>query len=140
MRIRKNGKAIEETLEEADFFLTQGLYEEAISTLEDALESHPHHVLLQEKLTEIEAKRAEGQSIPPSAEVTEDSVLIRQGLIEAVGQVDEATNEGSDIIEVQTLQDESAAGDTEEPDASPAKQSCELATSTLRQHRDTKQS
>ena len=111
---------IEETLEEADFFLTQGLFEEAASTLEDALEAHPHHVLLQEKLAEIRAKRASTQSSPP-AEVTEDSVLIRQGLIEAVGRVDDATVEGSDMIEVQTLQEASDSVAPNDADQSPAK-------------------
>jgi len=48
------GPPTEEILEEADFYLAQGLFEEARAMLRDAIESHPNHPLFIEKLAEVE--------------------------------------------------------------------------------------
>ncbi|MCA9603388.1 MAG: hypothetical protein KC417_15250, partial [Myxococcales bacterium] len=45
--------AIEETLDEVEFFLQQGLHEEARVALSDALEEHPENRLLLDKLEEV---------------------------------------------------------------------------------------
>ena len=49
---------IEEALDEAEFFLAQGLVKEARATLEEALASHPGHPLLLDRLRELD----EGES------------------------------------------------------------------------------
>lgn len=61
--VSKSGNAIEEVLDEADFYLAQELFDEARETLEDALAATPNHPLLRDKLEdveelELEAKRA----------------------------------------------------------------------------------
>jgi len=52
---RPSPEAIEEVLEEAEFFAAQGLYSDAEAILLDMLKSAPHHVLLTEQLTEVQA-------------------------------------------------------------------------------------
>ena len=90
---------IEDSLEEADFFITQGLLGEARTTLEDALEQNPGHILLREKLAEVAL--LENQQEPAEVvSLSEDSQVIRQTLVEAVGDVDDAFQDGSDIIDV----------------------------------------
>jgi len=65
---RPSPEAIEEVLEEAEFFAAQGLYVDAEAILQDTLRLAPDHVLLRERLAEIRADRslAEVQS-PPSS-------------------------------------------------------------------------
>ncbi len=53
---------IEEALDEAEFFLAQGLLKEARATLEEALETHPDHPLLLDRLREL----SEDESPDPS--------------------------------------------------------------------------
>lgn len=48
---------VEEILDEADFYLQQGLVEEARDALTDALAAHPGHPILLEKLEEVEEAR-----------------------------------------------------------------------------------
>lgn len=47
---------VEQVLDEADFFVSQGLYQDAIVLLEDTLKYHPSNLLIQEKISEIRAK------------------------------------------------------------------------------------
>jgi pentatricopeptide repeat protein len=51
---------IEEVLDEAEFFMAQGLWEEARSTIQETLGSHPNHPLLLDKLQEV--AEASGQA------------------------------------------------------------------------------
>ncbi len=58
---------VEDALEEVEFYLSQGLLTEARDTLQDALESHPDHPVLLDKLTEIEGlEHAEAAPAAPA--------------------------------------------------------------------------
>src|SRR5690606_37733181 len=74
---------VEEVLDEAEFFLAQGLYEEARGSLQEALSAHPSHPLILEKLQEITELAARDAAAPaPSAGAaegeaeTDDSFLL----------------------------------------------------------------
>ncbi len=56
-RPRPSPQAIEEVLEEAEFFASQGLYEDAEAILADTLEAAPGHILLTERLAEVREAR-----------------------------------------------------------------------------------
>jgi tetratricopeptide (TPR) repeat protein len=47
-------REIEEGLDEAEFFVTQGLYDDARMVLQDLLQMHPNHPLVLERLDEVE--------------------------------------------------------------------------------------
>ncbi len=47
---------LEEVLEEADFFASRGLFDDARTILTEQLERHPNHVLLVERLGELDAQ------------------------------------------------------------------------------------
>ena len=47
---------LEEVLEEADFFASRGLFDDARMILTEQLELHPRHILLQERLAELDAQ------------------------------------------------------------------------------------
>ncbi|GEM_PF-274512 len=50
---------LEDALEEAEFFCSRGLFEDARAILDEQLLKHPNHPLLRERLAEIEAMEAE---------------------------------------------------------------------------------
>ena len=82
---RPSLEAIEEALEEAEFFTTQGLYEDAIGLLSDMLNRAPDHILLAERLSEVrnEAlsdRRANEPLAETTAERAQDSSLEDQVL------------------------------------------------------------
>lgn len=56
-RPRPSLEAIEEVLEEAEFFASQGLYEDAEAILADTLAAAPGHILLTERLAEVRESR-----------------------------------------------------------------------------------
>jgi pilus assembly protein FimV len=67
------GADLEEALEEADFFASRGLYEDARNTINDQLQLHPTNRLLKEKLAELDqqeqsAKRGSGTRERPLEE------------------------------------------------------------------------
>jgi tetratricopeptide (TPR) repeat protein len=66
-RARPSPEQIEEVLEEAEFFASQGLYEDAIAILEDTLKAAPGHVLLNERLDEVRMAMARRSDAPPSS-------------------------------------------------------------------------
>ena len=47
---------LEEALEEADFFASRGLYDDARAILHEQLHLHPNHMLLKERLTELDSQ------------------------------------------------------------------------------------
>lgn len=57
---RPSAEAIEEVLEEAEFFASQGLYSDAEAILADMLTQAPDHILLREQLNEVRAAQASG--------------------------------------------------------------------------------
>lgn len=55
-------EAIEEVLEEAEFFAAQGLFADAEAILTELLRQAPHHVLLRERLAEVQSAHAQAQA------------------------------------------------------------------------------
>jgi tetratricopeptide (TPR) repeat protein len=55
---------LEEVLEEAEFFASRGLFEDARMIITEQLERHPRHVLLLEKLAELQASEEAASSGP----------------------------------------------------------------------------
>ena len=95
---------IEESLDEVDFFLAQGLHEEAREIVEDLLERHPGHPVLQDKLGEIAeaeaaSRVAQQQSVPP---MEDESFALAEKLAEELGPV-EADPSGSDVLDVENV-------------------------------------
>lgn len=66
LRSRPSAEAIEEVLEEAEFFAAQGLYSDAEAILGDMLQSAPDHVLLKEQLAEVRSAMAAAPEEEPS--------------------------------------------------------------------------
>jgi tetratricopeptide (TPR) repeat protein len=91
-RERPSPEAIEEVLEEAEFFASQGLYEDAEAILADTLAAAPGHVLLTERLAEVrQALLAHGQSprsaLPPS-HLAEDQAFDIAATLDALDDFD----------------------------------------------------
>jgi hypothetical protein len=55
-----SGTTLEDDLDEADFFVSQGLWEEARDILRSLLHRHAHHPLVHAKLRDVEAMAAAG--------------------------------------------------------------------------------
>jgi tetratricopeptide (TPR) repeat protein len=55
------GPELEEALEEAEFFVSRGLYEDAKNILREQLERLPKHPLLRERLAELTAQERDGK-------------------------------------------------------------------------------
>lgn len=64
---RATPEAIEEVLEEAEFFAAQGMFSDAEAILIDSLRQAPHHILLRERLAEVQAGRAAAEEEHPEA-------------------------------------------------------------------------
>jgi len=108
---------IEETLDEADFFLAQGLFDAAQATVEDALESHPGHVVLQDKLQEILDARAGSQlPPPPPADDEDDAFALAEKLAEELDDEESVgpASEGSDVIDVDNVFEQFKKGVSEQ--------------------------
>jgi tetratricopeptide (TPR) repeat protein len=95
---------VEEILDEAEFFVAQGLYEEGAQVLRDAVAAHPKNRLLLDKIAEIEeqAARAEAAmkdaSQPPPA--IDNSFQLAEKLADELGT---STREGSDVLDVEEV-------------------------------------
>jgi tetratricopeptide (TPR) repeat protein len=72
-RISAEQEALEEALEEADFFAARGLYEDARAILTDQLSKTPNHRLVIERLREVE----ESLAASGSSQTIERSMLAR---------------------------------------------------------------
>jgi tetratricopeptide (TPR) repeat protein len=96
------GRDIEEGLDEAEFFVTQGLYDEARDTLTQLLEAHPGHPLIIERLEELEAM-LQAQAAPAE----DQSFALAEKLAEEVQNVQEASgahfDDGGQMIDVETV-------------------------------------
>ena len=94
---------IEEVLDEAEFFLSQGLFEECLTTLRDSLNSHPGHPLLLDKIDEVEDLVA---AQPPSSverlSDENDSFLLAEKLAEELDPA-ELDETGSDVLDVESV-------------------------------------
>ena len=100
---------IEETLDEADFFLAQGLFEAARATIEDALDTHPGHLLLQDKLVEIAELQTHAASMvpPPAAPAAtsegDEAFALAEKLAEELGDEDVEELPGADVLDVENV-------------------------------------
>lgn len=97
---------IEETLDEADFFLAQGLFDAAHATIEDAISSNPDHPLLRDKLQEITEARSNAASsqLPPAPTDTQDEAFaLAEKLAEELGDGDVDDLSGSDVLDVDSV-------------------------------------
>ncbi len=97
--VRPSAEQIEEVLEEAEFFASQGLYSDAEAILADMLVHAPDHILLKEQLAEVRA----ALSGLPEESVTDD----RDSLIPEDNAFDIAASLD-------------ALDDLDEPDTAPA--------------------
>lgn len=106
---------VEESLEEAEFFIAQGLWEAARSTLEDALEAHPGHPLLTEQLEEVHAASQESTETSP-AEEEDESFALAEKLAEALGP-ETLDDTASDMLDVESVFAQFKKGIEEQIDA-----------------------
>ncbi len=96
---------VEEILEEAEFFIAQGLLEEARASLTEALSTFPSHPLLTEKLNEVHslAARALDAASRSSAEIDLDqSFELAEKLAQDFGEIED-TQAGSDVLDVEEV-------------------------------------
>ncbi|MEZ4220555.1 MAG: tetratricopeptide repeat protein [Polyangiaceae bacterium] len=96
--------AVEEALEEAEFFVARGLYEDARAIVSDQLSRTPSHPLLLERLREIEnilaaagesrtidrSQLEAGQQLPHDSESEEDRAFDIAASLEALDQLEQA--------------------------------------------------
>jgi tetratricopeptide (TPR) repeat protein len=95
---------VEEILDEAEFFVAQGLFDEGIGVLRDALAAHPKNRLLLDRIAEIEdmaaraaAARKEASQPPPPVD---NSFQLAEKLADEIGG---SSPEGSDILDVEEV-------------------------------------
>lgn len=97
---------IEAALEEADFYASQGVYETARETLEEALRSSPQNALLLEKLREMEAASATKPASLTPPPVTEDRAFDIAASLDALDELEPIEAEpaaGSEQIDVEEV-------------------------------------
>jgi len=97
---------VEEILEEAEFFVAQGLLSEARGTLQEALALFPEHPILMDKLAELaemEIAQSDPGNIPDMGEDEDESFLLAEKLAEELGPVEDATEAGSDVLDVESV-------------------------------------
>lgn len=118
-------EAIEEVLEEAEFFASQGLYQDAEAILEDTLASAPNHVLLKERLAEIRAERSLAEVDPPSSLGPLDQAFDIAASLDALDEIEAperprlaATNGEVDVDQVFAKFKEGVKATIDESDAS----------------------
>ncbi len=94
------GGDIEEGLDEAEFFVTQGLYDEARESLQTLFATHPGHPLIVERLEELEALVA-AQAAPGE----DQSFALAERLAEEMQAVPQDAHfaSGGEMIDVDTV-------------------------------------
>ena len=96
---------VEELLDEAEFFVAQGLYDEALAMLVEARNAYPKNVLIRDKVAEIEEARglAQAAQTPPSA--ADRSYELAEKLAEEIDAPDAASEAapGSDVLDVEQV-------------------------------------
>lgn len=107
-RIQSPGE-VEEMLDEADFYVTQGLFEEAQGTLAEALGSHPGHPLILDKLEELRemaqdaAEELRSGAPEANGDAVDHSFLLAEKLAEEFEDVAEESGNGSDVLDVDAV-------------------------------------
>lgn len=88
---------VAEGLEEAEFFVAQGLYDDALASLEDLREEYPDSAALAKRIAEIRAF-SEG----PAEELEDESFALAEKLAEELEEEPPAAA-GSDILDVEQV-------------------------------------
>jgi tetratricopeptide (TPR) repeat protein len=92
---------LESSLDEADFYVAQGLFSQARGIVESLSKKHVDHPLVAEKLAEIDELEKQAQeSLPPRHESTDDSFYLAEKLAEELGPDAGGPEIGSDILDV----------------------------------------
>jgi pilus assembly protein FimV len=96
---------VEELLDEAEFFVAQGLYDEALAMLVEARNAYPKNVLIRDKVAEIEEARALAQAAQPTPPATDRSYELAEKLAEEIETSDAASAPapGSDVLDVEQV-------------------------------------
>jgi tetratricopeptide (TPR) repeat protein len=97
--MRAGRREIEEGLDEAEFFVTQGLYDDARTTLQELLEVYPNHPLVLERLDEVE-QLAEVQG---GYEVSDPSYALADKIAEEVENLNPLEGPPTGQIDVETV-------------------------------------
>lgn len=96
---------VEELLEEADFFVAQGLYEEARAILRDSHGAHPRNQLISDKLHEIDeiaAPYEQPRSLTPPRD--DLSFVLAAQLADDLGQAERQERDaGSDELDIENV-------------------------------------
>ncbi len=95
---------VEELLDEADFFLAQGLVDEARAMLQDAYGAHPGHPLITDKLREVDfaaQAAAQARAAQPAPDL-DQSFELAERLAEELEEVDD-TQAGRDVLDVEQV-------------------------------------
>ena len=116
---------VEEILDEADFYLAQGLIEEARGTINDALENHPNHPILLEKQQEVEdaalvieaQNRAAVQAAAAAREDEDESFVLAAKLAEEL-EAPAPAAQATDAIDVDSVFAQFKKGIEQQIDAS----------------------
>lgn len=87
---------LEEALDEAEFFCSRGLFDDARAIVDEQLAKHPHHPLLHERLAEIEALELERGSGAREKPLYDETYDIKASLdaLESLDYVDLQPAEG----------------------------------------------
>ncbi len=96
---------IEEILDEVEFFIAQGLLDEARATLEETLSNHPDHPIVLDKLTELnqlETTGADEVAAPPATPEEDDAFLLAERLAEELVEHDTG-DEVVDALDVESV-------------------------------------
>jgi tetratricopeptide (TPR) repeat protein len=93
LQVSTRSSDLEEVLEEAEFFASRGLYEDARTVLTEQLEAHPDHPLLTERLTELDAqetaaREGSGEREPPRGPAVLDRSFDIAASLDAIENLD----------------------------------------------------
>ncbi len=104
--LRPSGMSIpiEDILDEVDFFLTQGLYDDARASLQEALSAYPQNPLLRDKLAEVEdAAAAAAEFGAPDGSLDDASFQLAEKLAEELGPSPPDAGAGGDTLDVEQV-------------------------------------
>ena len=96
---------VEEILDEADFFVAQGLFDDGLGVLRDALSTHRTNRLLLDKIAEVEEQFArsaatlKAESVAPPS--VDNSFELASKLADELSE--ESGDDGSDVLDVEAV-------------------------------------
>ena len=95
---------IEEILDEVDFFVAQGLFDEARGTLNETLLSHRDHPLVLDKIAEVaELERVAAASQPPAPSEEDAAFLLAEKLAEELQDDPDTADGAADQLDVESV-------------------------------------